>query len=185
MKKELGSKLLVFPMPVLMIGTYDEAGVPNLMNAAWGGPSEADEISICIDPGHKTWENLKKTQAFTVAMGTEKTVAQCDYVGIVSGKDEADKVAKAGFTAVKSAHVNAPVMQELPLVLECRLVEQDDETCRVRGKIVNASADESILTDGKVDIGKLQPISFDTVSHSYVKVGGFVAKAFSCGAALK
>lgn len=185
MKENLGSKLLVFPMPVLMVGTYDADGTPNLMTAAWGGPSEADEIFVCIDPAHKTWENLKTAGAFTVAMGTVGTVEKCDYVGIVSANDVPDKVAKAGFTVTKSAHVNAPVMNELPLVLECQLIEQDDETCRVRGKIVNTSADASILTDGKVDIEKLEPISFDTVAHTYVKVSGTVAKAFSCGNALK
>ena len=181
MKKDFGSKTWIFPMPVLMIGTYDEQGVPNMMNAAWGGCSLEDEISICIDSTHKTWANIQGKKAFTVAFGTVDTVKACDYLGIVSGNETPDKLAKSGFTVAKSAHVDAPVVNELPLVLECELRAMDEESCRVVGKIVNTAADESILTDGKVDIAKLRPICFDTCGHAYNAIGEKVAAAFSCG----
>lgn len=184
MKKNFGSKTWIFPMPVLMIGTYDENGVPNMMNAAWGGCSLEDEISICIDNSHKTWANIKAKRAFTVAFGTEDTVNACDYLGIVSGNKTPDKLAKSGFTVSRAATVDAPVVNELPLVLECELRTIDEESCRVVGKIVNTAADESILTDGKVDIAKLRPICFDTCAHTYNAIGATVAKAFSCGTKL-
>ena len=181
MKKDFGSKTWIFPMPVLMIGTYDEKGVANMMNAAWGGCSLEDEISICIDNTHKTWANIAAKKAFTVAFGTVKTVRECDYLGIVSGNSEPDKLAKCGFTVTKSKFVDAPVVNELPLVLECELRSIDEESCRVVGKIVNTAADESILADGKVDIAKLQPLCFDTCAHAYNVVGEKIAAAFSCG----
>ena len=181
MKKNLGKKNWMFPMPVLMIGTYDEDGTPNMMNAAWGGVTLEDQITICIDTGHKTWANIAARKAFTVAFGTADTVKACDYLGIVSGNKVPDKVAKSGFTAVKSAFVDAPVMNELPLVLECELVSMDEETCNVVGKIVNCAVEESALTDGKPDAAKMKPISFDTCAHVYRIMGDVVANAFSCG----
>lgn len=184
MKKDFGSKAWIFPMPVLMIGTYDENGIPNMMNAAWGGCSLEDEISICIDNTHKTWANIVAKRAFTVAFGTVNTVKSCDFLGLVSGNNVTDKLAKSGFTVTKSSHVDAPIVNELPLVLECELHSIDEETCRVVGKIVNTAADESILTDGKVDIAKLQPICFDTCAHAYNAIGAKVANAFKCGKSL-
>ena len=180
-KKNLGVKNWMFPMPVLMIGTYDEDGTPNMMNAAWGGVTLEDQITICIDTGHKTWANIAARKAFTVAFGTADTVKACDYLGIVSGNKAPDKVAKSGFTAVKSAFVDAPVMNELPLVLECELVSMNEETCNVVGKIVNCAVEESALTDGKPDAAKMKPISFDTCAHVYRIMGDVVANAFSCG----
>ncbi len=181
MKKNLGVKNWMFPMPVLMIGTYDEDGTPNMMNAAWGGVTLEDQITICIDTGHKTWANIASRKAFTVAFGTADAVKACDYLGIVSGNKAPDKVAKSGFTAVKSAFVDAPVMNELPLVLECELVSMDEETCNVVGKIVNCAVEELALTDGKPDAAKMKPICFDTCAHVYRIMGDVVANAFSCG----
>ena len=181
MKKNLGVKNWMFPMPVLMIGTYDEDGTPNMMNAAWGGVTLEDQITICIDTGPKTWANIAARKAFTVAFGTADTVKACDYLGIVSGNKAPDKVAKSGLTAVKSAFVNAPVMNELPLVLECELVSMNEETCNVVGKIVNCAVEESALTDGKPDAAKMKPICFDTCAHVYRIMGDVVADAFSCG----
>ena len=181
MKKNLGVKNWMSPMPVLMIGTYDEDGTPNMMNAAWGGVTLEDQITICIDTGHKTWANIAARKAFTVAFGTADTVKACDYLGIVSGNKAPDKVAKSGFTAVKSSFVDAPVMKELPLVLECELVSMDEETCNVVGKIVNCAVEESVLTGGKPDAVKMKPICFDTCAHVYRIMGDAVATAFSVG----
>ena len=181
MKKNLGVKNWMFPMPVLMIGTYDEDGTPNMMNAAWGGITLEDEITICIDTGHKTWANIAARKAFTVAFGTADRAAACDYLGLVSGKKTKDKVSKSGFTAVKGGFVDAPVMNELPLVLECELVSMNEENCNVVGKIVNCAVEESALTDGKPDAAKMKPICFDTCQHVYRIMGDTVAKAFSCG----
>jgi len=181
MKKNLGKKNWMFPMPVLMIGTYDADGTPNMMNAAWGGITLEDEITICIDTGHKTWANIVSRKAFTVAFGTAANVKACDYLGIVSGSKTPDKVAKSGFTAVKSTFVDAPVMEELPLVLECELVSANEQNCNVVGRIVNCAVEESVLTDGKPDAAKMQPICFDPCQHVYRIMGDVVAKAFSCG----
>jgi flavin reductase (DIM6/NTAB) family NADH-FMN oxidoreductase RutF len=181
MKKDLGVKNWMFPMPVLMIGTYDEDGTPNMMNAAWGGVTLEDQITICIDTGHKTWTNIAARKAFTVAFGTAATVKSCDYLGIVSGNKTLDKVAKSGLTAVKSAFVNAPVVNELPLVLECELVSMNEENCNVVGRIVNCAVEESALTDGKPDAAKMKPVCFDPCRHVYRLMGDVVANAFSCG----
>jgi flavin reductase (DIM6/NTAB) family NADH-FMN oxidoreductase RutF len=171
----------MFPMPVLMIGTYNEDGTPDVMNAAWGGITLEDEITICIDTSHKTWANIAARKAFTVAFGTAATVKSCDYLGIVSGNKTLDKVAKSGFTAVKSAFVNAPVVNELPLVLECELVSMNEENCNVVGRIVNCAVEESALTDGKPDAAKMKPVCFDPCRHVYRLMGDVVANAFSCG----
>ena len=185
MKKNFGVKNWMFPMPVLMIGTYNEDGTPNMMNAAWGGITLEDQITICIDTSHRTWANIAARKAFTVAFGTADTAASCDYLSLVSGNAVADKVAKSGFTAVKSEFVDAPVMTELPLALECKLVSMNEENCDVVGRIVNCAVEESALTDGKPDAAKMRPICFDACQHVYRLMGEEVAKAFSCGMALK
>ena len=181
MKKNFGKKNWMFPMPVLMIGTYNEDGTPNMMNAAWGGVTLEDEITICIDTGHKTWTNIATRKAFTVAFGTADTVRACDYVGIESGNDTPDKVVKSGFSASKSEFVDAPVMAELPLVLECELVSMNEDSCNVVGRILNCAVEESVLTDGKPDAAKMKPICYDPCAHAYRIMGEAVAKAFSCG----
>ena len=141
MKKNLGKKNWMFPMPVLMIGTYDANGTPDVMNAAWGGITLEDEITICIDTGHKTWANIAARKAFTVAFGTADAVKACDYLGIASGNKTPEKVAKSGLTVAKSEFVDAPVVNELPLVLECRLVSMNEENCNVVGKILNCAGE--------------------------------------------
>ena len=181
MKKNFGAKNWMFPMPVLMIGTYNEDGSPDMMNAAWGGVTLEDQITICIDTSHKTWANIAARKAFTIAFGTAETVVPCDYLGIASGNKTPDKVAKSGFTATKSAFVDAPVMAELPLVLECELVSMNEANCNVVGRIVNCAVEESMLTDGKPDAGKMKPLCFDTCQHVYRLMGDVVDKAFSCG----
>ena len=142
-------------MPVFILGTYDECGVANAMNAAWGGISEENEISICISADHKTTYNLLERGAFTVSMATADFVKECDYVGIVSGNDIPDKLERCGFHTVKSELVDAPIILELPMCVECKLKSYDPESCRLVGEIVNVSADESVLTGGKIDPAKL------------------------------
>lgn len=179
---DFGAKPLLFPMPVLIIGTYDENGVPNTMNAAWGMISDFKEISISLSE-HKTTANLAVTGEFTVSIATEDTVVACDYVGIVSANDEPDKFAKAGFHATKSDKVNAPLIDELPMALECRVKSFEDDI--LIGEIVNVNADESVLTNGKIDPKKLKPIAYDPANNTYVSLGDIVGKAFSDGLQLK
>jgi len=186
MRKNFGAKPLCYPQPVFILAAYDENGVPNAMNAAWGGISEENEISLCISAGHKTTKNLLETGAFTVSMATVDTVVACDYVGVVSGNKEPDKMAKAGFHTEKSGFVNAPLIAELPMAVECRLKSYDEETCRLVGEIVNVSADESVLGEnGKVDVAKLRPITFDPMNGAYCVVGEKVGNAFKDGLQLK
>lgn len=185
MKKNFGAKAWLYPMPVLIIGTYDEDGKPNLMNAAWGGISLETQISICVDNTHKTAANFMKTRAFTVHVADAANVVACDYVGCVSGNDDPGKFEKSGFHAIKSAFVNAPVIEELPMVLECEMVSYDTDSCRLVGEIVNVGVDERILTDDKIDVDKLDPITFDPVNHVYRRLGPVAAAAFKAGLSLK
>ena len=172
-------------MPVLIVAAYDEQGKANAMNAAWGGIFTDETIGICLSEGHKTTKNILATKAFTVSMATADRVVACDYVGIVSGNKEPDKFAKAGFTAVRSGVVNAPIIQELPMTLECELVSYDEESNHLVGRIVNVSADEQILTDGKIDYRKLRPITYDPIHHHYIALGEVVGNAFADGKKLK
>lgn len=186
MRKNFGVKTWLYPMPVFIVAAYDENGHPNAMNAAWGGVFTDDMIGICLSEGHKTTKNILATRAFTVSMATADKVAECDYVGIVSGNKEPDKFARAGFTAEKSEFVNAPIIAELPMTLECELVSYDKETCHMVGKIVNVSADERILSpDGKIDITLLCPIIYDAINKDYLTIGPKVGKAFSDGKKVK
>jgi len=185
MRKNFGVKTWLYPMPVLIVGTYDENGTPNAMNAAWGGIYDTNQVMVCLADDHKTTENIKKTGAFTVSFATTKTVAPCDYVGIVSANDVPDKFARAGFHAVKSEYVNAPLIEELPMTVECKLIKFNEDGICV-GQIINISADESVLdTNGKVDTKKLDPILYDSVSCAYWNFGQRVGQAFSDGKKLK
>lgn len=172
-------------MPVLIVAAYDEEGKPNAMNAAWGGIFTDDHIGICISEGHKTTKNILATKAFTVSMATVEQLTACDYVGIVSGNKEPDKFAKAGFTATRSEVANAPIINELPLTLECEMVSYDIESNHLVGHILNVSASEHILTDGKIDYRKLRPITYDPINHHYIELGAVVGNAFSDGKKLK
>lgn len=186
MRKNFGVQPAVYPMPVFIIATYGEDGTPDAMNAAWGGISEANELSICISADHKTTENILKRKAFTVSMADAEHVVACDYVGIVSGNDVPDKFAKAGFHATKSEFVDAPIIDELPMAIECKLISYEPETCRLVGEIVNVNADEKVLNEkGQVDPAKLRPITFDAMNNEYLVMGEKVGNAFADGAALK
>lgn len=185
MRKNFGKKSWLYPMPVLIVAAYDEAGIPNVMNAAWGGMFTDEHIGICISEGHKTTKNILATGAFTVSMATAGQIVACDYAGIVSGNKDANKFAKTGFTAERSEFVNAPLIKELPMALECELVSYEQESNHLVGRIVNVCADESILTDGKIDVNKLRPITYDPVNHNYIELGAKVGNAFSEGKKLK
>ena len=185
MRKNFGAKPAIYPMPVLIIGTFDENGTADAMNAAWGGISEEKEISICISEGHKTTKNILESGCFTISIPDVKNTVAADFVGIVSGNDTPDKIEKSGWTYEKSEIINAPVFNELPFALECKLISYDKDSCRLVGEILNVSADESILTDGKVDLNKFRPITYDPMNHDYIALGEKVGKAFSDGKKLK
>ena len=186
MRKNFGSKTWLYPMPVLIIATYDENGNPDAMNAAWGGIYSDGMIGICVSEKHKTTDNIFKTKAFTVSVGTANQMTACDYVGLVSGKNEPDKFTKAGFHVLKSEFVNAPLIEELPMSLECEFVSYDRESNFMVGKIVNVSAEENTLDEnGMIDPAKIQPILYDPCNHNYLSIGEKVGNAFCEGKKLK
>ena len=187
MRKDLGPKTLAFPMPVLIIGTYDEKGEPDAMNAAWGGIYDFNQITVSLG-GHVTTDNIRKNKAFTISFATRKTVVQSDYVGMVSKAKEPNKIQKAGLHPIKSVKVNAPLFEEYPVTLECELVSLDGEMGEggtLIGQIVNVSVDESVLTNGKIDVKKLEPLAFDGENGKYHVLGDEVADAFRVGLKLK
>ena len=174
-------------MPVLIIGTYNEKGEPNAMNAAWGGVYDYNQIMICLS-SHQTTENIRLKKALTVSFATAETITASDYVGIVSQKKEKDKIAKSGLKYEKAKHVDAPIFTDYPLTLECEVVDiinEGEGGGNIIAKIVNASADENVLTDGKVDTKKINFVSFDPITSEYRKIGETVALAFREGNKLK
>ncbi len=170
--------LVTTPQPCVMIATWDKEHRTDVMMAAWAGQYDARQIVISLSK-HKTTENLELTGAFTVSFADVRTVAESDYFGLVSGKNVPDKVERAGFTVTPSPNVDAPIINEYPLTLECRVVSWKDGI--LIGEVVNMSADECILTDGKVDLEKLQPIVFDAAAMSYRSIGSEVGKAWGSG----
>ncbi|MCF0153381.1 flavin reductase family protein [Megasphaera sp.] len=178
-----GNKACIAPEGVFIIGTYDENGVPNAMNAAWGAQSDYGEITLFLAK-HKTTDNIKHTKAFTVAFATKDTVEIADYFGVETG-NKVNKIEKAGCHVHKSCHVNAPIIEEFPVTLECECTSYDDNTGILVGKIVAQQADESVLTDGKIDYDKLQPIIFDIATMTYRLIGPVVGQAFHDGLKLK
>ena len=186
--KSFGQKPWVLPQPVLIIGTYNSDGTPNAMNAAWGGQWDSKEIMICMG-SHATTENLDRCGEFTVAFATKDTMVAADFVGIVSGKNDPEKMQKTGWTAIKSEHVNAPVFTEFPMTLECRILRKIDETkdgYNLIAEIVNILVDEAYLAeDGKPDVEKMQLISYEPVHHGYLVMGERVGNAFADGKRLK
>ncbi|AEE97916.1 flavin reductase family protein [Mahella australiensis] len=185
MRKDFGAKTWFYPLPVLIIGTYDEKGNANAMNAAWGGIYDSNHVVLSLSSDHKTTKNIRTRRAFTISFGDAAHVAACDYMGLVSGNDVPNKLEKAGFTTQKSRFVDAPVICELPMTLECRLAKVNEDE-NIIGEIVNVSADESILDeDGLIDAAKLRPISYDPVHNEYRLLGEKVGNAFQDGNALK
>ena len=187
MRKDFGKKTWLYPMPVLIVGSYDENHKANAMNAAWGGIYDYNQIFISLG-SHRSTSNIRKSGAFTVSVGTKDTVEICDYVGLVSQNKEEHKLEKAGLHVLESNNVNAPLFKEFPFTLECKVLEMDgegDDGAYLVGEIVNVSIDESILDGDKVDIEKLAPISFDPVNNKYIVLKEIVADAFRVGAKLK
>ena len=186
MRKNFGKKPWCYPQPVFILAAYDEAGTPNAMNVAWGGIHYDDQIAMCISANHKTTENILESKAFTVNIADKDHMVSCDYVGVVSGNKEPDKFKKAGFTDTRSELVNAPIINELPMAIECKLVSYDPETCNLIGEIVNVSAKEEMLDEkGKIDPSKFTPITFDPVHNTYLAIGEKVGNAFKDGLKLR
>ena len=170
--------LMTTPQPCVMIATWDKDHTPDVMMAAWAGQYDHNQIVVSMSK-HKTTENLELTGAFTVSFADVRTVAESDYLGIVSGTKVPDKVAKVGFSVSPSPNVDAPIIDQYPLTLECKVVSWKDGI--LVGEVVNMSADECILTDGKVDLGKLQPIVFDAAALTYRALGEVVGQAWGAG----
>ena len=184
--KSFGQKPWVLPQPVLIIGTYNSDGTPNAMNAAWGSIADMNRIAIYLSAEHKTTKNILARRAFTVSMADAAHVVEADYVGIVSANTVPDKLVKAGLHTVKSEYVDAPLIEEFPMALECKLVSFDEESELAIGEIVNVCADESILDEkGNIDPAKLNPITYDPVNHAYLTLGEKVGNAFSDGKKIK
>ena len=188
MKKNLGPKPFMYPLPVLIVGTYGEDGTPDAMNVAYGGILNAARLQINIGVRHKTSDNIKLKKEFTVGIADKKNLVPADYVGIASGHDTEDKIAKTGWTVFRSENVDAPMFSELPITLECRVEEinQYDQTLRIVAEIVNTIVDDAVLDqDGNVDADKLEAISYDPSTHAYRVLGAAVGQAFADGNNLK
>ena len=182
MRKNLGVKQLLYPQAVALIGSYDENNVPDIMVAAWISMADFDKVFISISKEHKSTQNILKTKAFTISMAIKKFVVNEDYLGIVSANDKVDKVKHSSFTTIKSEFVNAPLINELPLTIECELITYDTQNEFMYGKIINVTADEEILEEnGRIDLSKFKPIIYDPSNHKYYEFGEVVGSAFSDG----
>ena len=177
----------IVPMPVLMIATYNEDGSVNVMNAAWGTMVERDIVALNLSEGHKTVQNIKARGAFTVSIADAAHVVEADYFGVESGNRVSDKLARSGLTAGRAEAVDAPVINEFPLCLECEFIEYQggEYGCGVIGRVVNVTADERVMADGKVDISRVDAIAFDPYTHGYYRVAERVGEAFKDGLKLK
>ena len=187
MRKKLKITEGIFPMPVLMVATYNDDGSVNVMNAAWGTMQERDIVALNLTETHKTVMNIKKRGAFTVSIADAAHVKEADYFGVESGNNEPNKLAKTGLTASKAETVDAPIINEFPLCLECEFIEYQDNKygCGVIGKVVNVTADESVMPNGKLDMSFVNAIAFDPYTHGYYKVSERVGEAFKDGLKLK
>ena len=185
MRRDFGSQSWFYPLPVLIIGTYNDDGSADAMNAAWGGLYDADKVVLCLSAGHRTTANLQARGAFTISFADAAHVVPADYVGIVSANTEPDKMEKSGFHTTKSKHVDAPLIDELPVALECRFLKINEDG-NVIGEIVNISADESVLdAAGNIDFSAFRPIAYEPAHRRYHVLGDVVGNAFRDGAKLK
>lgn len=187
MKQQIKTTEAIFPMPVLLISTYNPDGSVDVMNAAWGTMLDRDMVALNLTETHRTVQNIKERKGFVIHIADAKHVVEADYFGIVSGNREPKKFEKSGLTCVKSDLVDAPVINELPIAMECAFVEyQDDEIgIGVIGKVLRTSVEEAHMKDGRVDVDSLEAIAFDPYTHGYYKVGGRVGEAFKDGMKLK
>lgn len=186
-KKDLGVKPYTFPMPTLMIGTYNENGSVDVMMMAWGGICAENMVALNLEADHKTVANLRNRKAFTLAVPSAETIKASDFFGIATANKMSDKFARSGLHAVKSDKVDAPVITEYPLTMECTVEKFEDEPygLRVLGRIVNTIADESVLDEnGKVDAGKLHAFAFDQMQNGFYAVDRKIGKAWNAGAGL-
>ena len=184
MRKQIKTTEAIFPMPVLMIATYNEDGSINVMNAAWGTMLERDEVILNLTESHKTVKNIRNRKAFTVSIANAKNVVAADYFGVVSGNNTENKFENSGLTATKSENVDAPIINEFPICMECELIEGESEWGIV-GKVVNVTADEEVMNGEKIDVSLLEAIAFDPYTHGYYKVTERVGNAFKDGLELK
>ena len=186
MRKEIKVHSCFYPLPVLLISTYDKDGNPNAMNAAWGGVYDDNQITICLSTNHKTTDNIKLKKEFTVSFATALYVKEADYLGIESGNN-VNKIKKANLHVLKSELVDAPIIDEFPLAIECKLVNLQDDgtTTHVVADIVGVNVDDSVLTNGKIDVAKLRPIAFDPSANTYYEINKVVGKAFFDGLEIK
>ena len=186
MRKNFKPQPWLYPMPVLIIGTYDEKGVPNAMNAAWGMISDMNKVTLCLAENHKTVKNIMEKKEFTISMANAENVAAADYVGITSGNNVPDKILKTGWNVTRSEFVDAPIFEELPVTLECKMLSYNEENALMTGEILNICIDESILdTNNKVDFKKFDPIAYDPFNHHYVIFGEKIADAYKIGKKLR
>ena len=188
MKKEIKTTESIFPMPVLLIATYNDDGTVNVMNAAWGTMVDRDIVALNLTETRKTVENIRKRKAFTIALADADHVKEADYFGISTGNRVDDKLSHAGLTSSKAAHVDAPVINELPISIECEFIEYqtNEYGLGVIGKVVSVSAEERVLKgDGKVNVSLLNAIAFDPYTHGYYKVTERVGEAFKDGLEIK
>ncbi|MEE0771661.1 MAG: flavin reductase [Anaerovoracaceae bacterium] len=187
MRKKVNITEGIFPMPVLMVAAYNEDGSVNVMNAAWGTMQARNIVALKLTESHKTVKNIKQRGAFTVSIADAAHVVEADYFGVESGNSVADKFERSGLTAGKAEMVDAPVINEFPICLECEFIEyQDGEYgCGVIGKVVNITADEKVMSGDKVDISLVNAIAFDPYTHGYYKVSERVGEAFKDGLKLK
>ena len=184
MRRDIGRKPWFYPLPVLIIGTYDENGVPDAMNAAYGGLYNSGMIEFSIGHGRKAFQNIQASKAFTVSFADAANLAASDYVGLVSGSDTPDKIRRTGWTVTPSRFVNAPLFEELPVTWECEFVRLTEEG-NVLGRLVNISVREDVpAEDGTVNMEKFKPLVFDHATYDYLKVDGIAGKAFEAGKCL-
>ena len=177
MRKTFKANNYLYPQPVLVITSYDKDKNPDIMTAAWGGITDYNQISIALS-NHQTTENIINNRYFSVSIGTVDTVVSCDYVGLVSLKDDKEKINKSGFTIIESEN-NIPLIKELPLALECEAIEYSNEV--LKAKIINVTCDESILSNGEIDPSKLNAIVYDPINHTYLSLGNVIGYAFKAG----
>lgn len=185
MKRSLGANTLLFPTPVLMVGTYDAAGKPNLMNAAWGGIccSQPPCVAVSLRKATYSYSGIVDRKAFTVGIACEDRMTEADYCGIASGRN-ADKFAATGLTPVRSSLVDAPYAEEFPVVLECRLLQVVEIGLHSQfiGEIVDVKGDAAVIgEDGLLDIMRIKPLIYDTAHKGYHGVTPCIGAAFSVG----
>ncbi len=187
MKQPIKTTEAIFPMPVLLVSTFNPDGTVDVMNAAWGTMLDRDMVALNLTETHRTVQNIKARKGFVVHIADAKHVVEADWFGVVSGNKEPEKFEKSGMTFVKSDLVDAPVINELPIAIECEFIEyqNDDTGLGVIGKVLRTSVEEAHMKDGKVDIDALEAIAFDPYTHGYYKVGGRVGDAFKDGLKLK